>query len=237
MKYIKDVIIFLLVFIGLFFTMRFLFRIGPVESVALFALIFTGILFVMKSLKGRQERSSSDSTTQNERKPSEGVPKRFIKGYRGTARDVEKREVSSKGVFVKEGEDYLSFRLERNDDQGNVVELIPIEVRAREIPGRVIKDGDSVIVLGRRNRQGLMIPRKIFNVTNNLEIKVKKKYSFVQNVFFFPLALLFAASWPALIYGIVMMTSTRSSRAGQGILLILGSIIVMVIFYAIYIRR
>jgi hypothetical protein len=89
---------------------------------------------------------------------AETIPRRFRRGRRGVVRDVQIREVASSTGVSKE---YLSFRLERVDERGNVVEQVPVEMKGN-IPGRVLRDGDEVVVAGRRRRRHAIRPRAVY---------------------------------------------------------------------------
>jgi len=192
-----------------------------ITELLIFVPILIGVFLIVRFVLRKKSKPSPDSAIQDGRMSTSNVPRRFHKGIRGTARDVEKREVSSKG-HDKASEDYLSFRLERVDDEGNVMELIPIEIRAENIPGRIIKDGDTVIVMGRRNRQGLMIPKFIFNVTTNSEIKVKG-FGFVDAILGGFLGIIVIFSALGLFVGLLLSFGEPTI----GIPLLVGSILVL----------
>lgn len=109
---------------------------------------------VSRSIEERAEGRAREPEQPPPVRPAgpRSVPRRFRHGRRGVVREVQIREVSST--------EYLSFRLERTDAAGNVVEQIPVEMRGN-IPGRVLRDGDEVIVLGRRHRYGIR-PRAVY---------------------------------------------------------------------------
>jgi len=182
------------------------------------------VLWVIYKIVRRNRMSRS---TIDQAGPAEKIPRRFRAGIQGTARDVAKLDTVG---------DYLSFRLERNDSDGNVIELIPIEIRGG-VGGQAIRDGDAMVVLGRRNRRGLLIPKAVFNITSQLQIEVGGHSGLLASIFFLPMGLLFVISWPAVVFGISMMFSSREDEVNQGILLILGSFLVMIIFYFAYIRN
>jgi len=66
-----------------------------------------------------------------------------------------------------------NFRLERFKD-GNQLPVIPIEIRGINING-FINEGDTIKLL-KRWKGGMHFTNKVFNVTTNVIIKVKKRY-------------------------------------------------------------
>ncbi len=102
-------------------------------------------------------------------KAAEDIPKRFRNGLRGVVRNVEKRDIPSKHPAQSQ-EESLGFRLERNDENGNVVEVVPVEITAVRVLGRNIQEGDNVIVLGKRDRHGLLKSHGMWNLTTRAEI-------------------------------------------------------------------
>jgi hypothetical protein len=154
--------------------------------------------------------------------PASRIPRRFRKGARGTVRDVQIREISTGSV----PQEYLSFRLERTDARGNVVEEIPVELRGSNIKARVLRDGDTAIVLGRRSRRGVVIPRAVYVVNTGASIQVKR-HGFFATILALPLGLAFLLAWPALILGVF-----NEELVG----LIPLSLVVMVVFYLVYVR-
>lgn len=156
------------------------------------------------------------------------LPRRFHKGTHGTARNVDIHEVSDGGMG---DEDYMSFRLEVIDNEGNIKEIIPVEARVKEISGR-ITEGDKLIVLGRRNRRGLLKPKSIYNGTTNLSIKLRG-YSFFNTTLGCLMGLIFTASVVGIIAGLITVTDENSRETG--VLVLIVSALAMII--SIYITR
>lgn len=190
------------------------------------AVIIIVVFLLVRSAKTGLSKSSDKRAKSEKRMPANSVPGCFRKGIRGTARGVEKREVSNGGVGK---EDYLAFRLEIVDNEGNVREFVPTEARAKEISGKIM-EGDTLIVIGRRNRQGLLKPKSIYNVTTNSTTKVKE-YGFFDTTLGCFLGLIFTCSVFGLIAGGVM---TFAGEAG-GVVILAGSALAMII--SIYITR
>jgi len=122
-----------------------------------------------RELTKRTVRSSPVSAARIRHKKNdaltENVPKRFRNGTRGIVRNL------AFGESFKKREYTIGFRLEIIDDDGNVTELIPVEARAEEIPSNVMTEGDRVILIGSKNRKGVMITKHVFDITTNSEIK------------------------------------------------------------------
>lgn len=179
---------------------------------------------------------------EQKKKASEQVPKRFRRGHRGIVRDVQIREVEEKKFRLKKRqEDYLSFLLEVTDSEGNIVELIPIEMRDENIPGRVIRNGDPVIVKGKRTRKGLVKPNAIYMVNSHLIIDNKKGgpwsfgwvSNFIMMVLTFSITIASALAWPAILVGGIALAA---GGAELGVGLIALGLITLFLFYVIDLR-
>ena len=109
-----------------------------------------------------------------------------------------------------------------------MIDQVPVELTAENIPGRVVRDGDTAVVKGRRTRQGLVNPKAIYVVNTRAEIKVKRRHGFLATILALPLGIAFLAAWPALVIGIV--------QAEEMFWLVPASIVVMFIYYFLYIR-
>jgi hypothetical protein len=205
---------------------------GWPELIIIVVIIIMTVVMIKRFFKRQPQSDPNHSVESNDRLGS-SISDKYRHGVMGTVRHVEKREITKN----KEAFDYLGFRLEIADPNGNVTEIIPVEMCAGSIAGRIIKDGDSVMVLGKRNSSGLMTAKSIFNLTTSAEIKAVNKFGFFKFILFMPLALLFLASFPTLFYGITRLFSTHSDQVGSGLLMTVLSIFVMTVFYYIYIKR
>jgi len=99
-------------------------------------------------------------------------------GIRGTARGVQRETLvigmRSDGRVQEERE--VTFRLERIDDAGNIIEIIPVSTKfCRKQSTGSINDGDTVVVLGSQDSSGLFVVRKLYNKSMNYEFKLKPK--------------------------------------------------------------
>ena len=126
---------------------------------------------VSRSLPTRTRHQEVTSTAvDSARTPrEERIPLFFRRGRRGVVRDVQIREVSKPTGGATE---YLSFRLECSDERGNVIEQIPVEMKG-DIPGRVLRDGDEVIVTGRRRRHAIK-PRAVYVLSTQSRIRPRR---------------------------------------------------------------
>ncbi|VVB72168.1 Uncharacterised protein [uncultured archaeon] len=158
------------------------------------------------------------------------IPKGFLNGIRGTVRSVEKREIS--GPYQKK-EDYISFRLEKMDESGNVIEQIPVEMRADFIKGQVIKDGDSVIVKGKRDREGLLRTDSVYIVETGLEMKAAPRMGILKFLLSIPFSFILMLSVVGFIAGIFVAISEPAG----GILIIGVCVVIWAIFYLVYYRK
>jgi len=194
----------------------------------LFVLAFFIGLIVLFILRFTKSRHSSGTPIKGEgSKQNENLPKRFRSGIRGTARGVETKRLSE----GKMGHlDHLAFRLEVIDSDGNVKELIPVETKAREISGK-IKEGDTIVVSGKRNRKGLFIPKGIYNESTHLVLEIKG-FTLFGTTLGCLLGVLFTASVFGLIAGGILAMDNDPTN---GILLLIVSAIVMII--SIYITN
>ena len=180
--------------------------------------VITLIVVVVTRWRKRKTLSKSNISKTD-------IPPRFRAGIQGVARGVENQDVS---LSSGEGtEEFLAFRLEVVDNEGNIQDLIPVETQAREILGK-IKEGDTLVVLGKRNRQGLLKPKSIYNVSTRLEIKTKG-YTFFGTAVGCLMGLLFTASVFGLIGGAVLLLDEDPA---VGVLILVASAILMV--FSIY---
>ena len=86
------------------------------------------------------------------------IPKRAreIKGaFRGIARNVQQR--------VEDSFTVLTFRVERLDSTGNILDYIQVELKDPKIRGTLV-DGDEVEVEGEIDKEGILVPRRIRNL-------------------------------------------------------------------------
>lgn len=75
--------------------------------------------------------------------------------FRGIARNVEQR--------LENGYTVLAFRIEQIDNEGNIIDYVQVELRDPRIKGTLV-DGDEVEVVGKIGKEGILIPKKIFNL-------------------------------------------------------------------------
>lgn len=98
------------------------------------------------------------------------VPRRYRRGLAGIVRDLQIGE--SKPDYPEQiSSDYLTFRLERLDQNGSVLENVPIEFFSRRIRGKILREGAEVVVLGRRNRHGIVRPKSIYVIETQSEVR------------------------------------------------------------------
>jgi hypothetical protein len=91
-------------------------------------------------------------------------PKQILEktgAYRGIARNVQQRE---EGGFT-----VLSFRVERVDREGNILDYVQVELRDPKIRGTVV-DGDEVEVQGEIDEYGILIPERIQNLRTQARV-------------------------------------------------------------------
>lgn len=100
--------------------------------------------------------------------------------FRGVATKVQVNPLSDQESFG--GRYVLSFRLETHDSEGNTEETIPIQLQGgKDLLGKVT-EGDSLVVIGQKNREGVVVAKKIYNTETKAEA-LPKKHSFVEKLF------------------------------------------------------
>jgi hypothetical protein len=161
-------------------------------------------------------------STPEKRNQGTYIPKKFRKGLRGTARGVENKEFKDN---VTGTDKFLAFRLEIVDNEGNIKELVPVEVLAKTISGR-IRDGDTIVVIGKRNRRGLLKPKGIYNESTKLVIKMKN-FTLFGTALGCLTGIFFLASIFGLVTGIALVLDGAEQESG--ILLTLASGVVMIL--------
>jgi hypothetical protein len=93
----------------------------------------------------------------------------------GVARAVARHAEPSKSYLMAGGTKSgvtMFFRIEVTDKEGNIVEVVPVEMRGTEIRGRIV-DGDTVQVKDKR-KDGVIRTKEVINKTTNSKIKVRK---------------------------------------------------------------
>lgn len=65
----------------------------------------------------------------------------------------------------------LNFRIEQTDKEGNIINVLPVEMRGKRIQG-YIAEGDRVKVKG-KIEDGTMMAKEVFNISTNSKVKVK----------------------------------------------------------------
>lgn len=99
--------------------------------------------------------------------------------FRGIARNVNWRKKGGENPI-----DVLTFRIERIDGEGNLIDYIPVTMEG-DIKGGVV-DGDEIEVVGRINKEGLLIPNKILNLKTRAHIMKSDSKNKVFVIFLFP---------------------------------------------------
>jgi len=87
------------------------------------------------------------------------------KAFRGIARNVNWRK-------EKEYFDVLTFRIERIDNEGNVIDYVPVTMEGY-IKGN-LADGDEVEVVGKIDSNGLLNAESIYNIRTKSYIRTRK---------------------------------------------------------------
>ena len=161
---------------------------------------------------------------KNSDKDHKKIPWRFRRGFLGIARNIEKRQIRNRRDTE---EDFLAFRLEILDEVGNVVQIIPVEIRALEVSGRLM-DGDKIIVKGRiRRRSGILHPRAILNLKTHELIK-SRDVSLFSTTSGCLLGLIFTASVIGIPVGIIMAMDDNPSG---GLLIVLSAVAMILTMY------
>ena len=81
--------------------------------------------------------------------------------FRGIARNVQQRQ--------ENGYTVLSFRVEQIGKEGNVLGYVQVEQRESRIKGTLV-DGDEVEVVGKIDKEGIVSPKRILNLTTKAQI-------------------------------------------------------------------
>ena len=87
------------------------------------------------------------------------------KAFRGIARNVNWRK-------EKEYFDVLTFRIERRDNEGNIIDYVPVTMEGY-IKGN-LADGDEVEVVGKIDSDGLLNAESIYNIRTKSYIRTQK---------------------------------------------------------------
>lgn len=184
-----------------------------------------------EDLSAQQEKIVSQ-TPRRPRKGKRGeqkIPRRFRKGIHGIVSDLDISKSQT-------DEEILRFRLAEVDEQGNIVRENSVEMQANEITGRVIREGDAVVVIGRRNRQGYVEPRAIYVLATRSKIFAKKRGVIgrtMVTLVSLPVGIIGLASWIGLLIGTFLLIAGESEGGGI-VLLSAGGLLVHFLFQNIF---
>jgi len=89
------------------------------------------------------------------------------KAFRGIARNVNWRKKGGEYPI-----DVLTFRIERRDNEGNIIDYVPVTMEGY-IKGN-LADGDEVEVTGKIDSEGLLEAESIYNITTKAYIRTQK---------------------------------------------------------------
>ena len=137
------------------------------------------------------------------------------KEFLGTVLSVERHETHA-NVFGQQAEDYLSFRLQITDQEGNTEALLPVEIRAKQIINKV-QEGDFVNIVGKIGNQGVLIPQKIYNNTSNSEVIIKKHMGLLSSLLIGPIIILSIVGFFGFFAGLIGMIVSNPSDEEFGI--------------------
>lgn len=120
------------------------------------------------------------------------APSASLRVVEGQVRGVQLR---TEQQGEKNSQEILSFRVERYDESGNRVQLIPVEMRGYGMEGS-ISDGDSVRGTGTM-KSGTFRMNEAQNLTTGARVRAKKTVGIACAVLFvaFCIALLAVAIW------------------------------------------
>lgn len=101
------------------------------------------------------------------------------KKIRGIAQNVDLRNEQSAASLLS-GQPYaytiLFFSVEIVDEQGNVVQLIPVELKGERISG-FVNNGHEVEVIGVKNYRGILQPKHIRNLTTKAKVMASSPFT------------------------------------------------------------
>jgi len=159
-------------------------------------------------------------------------PEWVSQGIRGTVRMVREDIEEYPGGFRKKSR-LLTFRLERTDSSGSILEVIPVEAaRKPEKGGENIQDGDVVSIKGTRDKYGLFKAQKIFSHATNLEfqsIKVISPLGFIGGLFYWIIVLLLVPAFFGIFIGLWIISS---GEIISGLVIIISCIGIFAVYIA-----
>jgi hypothetical protein len=136
--------------------------------------------------------------------------------FRGVARNVEWREENNFPI--------LTFRIEQTDDEGNVVNYTPAELRGMFVKGNLV-DGDEVEATGEIDPEGILIPKRIINLRTKACIKYGPYkwnfifvYAIISGIIGGIIGAIIGGIIGAIIGGIIGSTTGESGEVMVGIL-------------------
>lgn len=142
--------------------------VSPMKSFPL-AIIFIPIILIPSAFW-----SHIFLVTRSKLGGEDNIDIRNIKDYevQGIATKVNKDEVLRKAYIVPmRSLKIIRFRIEKIDEQGNVIKIIPVELRGKDFIGE-ISEGDEVKVIGKMEN-GTVLAKEIINITTNARLQTK----------------------------------------------------------------
>lgn len=101
--------------------------------------------------------------------------------YFGIARNVQMRSEQEPYFSVFDAHErtrhhqILNFNIERHDREGNIVDYIPVEIRAQLISGSLPTEGVEVLIHGRRSNDGVIRTFKVWNIQTGSGLTIRKQ--------------------------------------------------------------
>jgi hypothetical protein len=92
------------------------------------------------------------------------IPRNFRNGIRGQARNVVYDSFLKGNPKNNTKINVLTFEFVIEDEEGNMIDSIPVEVNSKQKTfSSRIKEGDHIILKGKRNKYGIIHAKKVYN--------------------------------------------------------------------------
>ena len=136
----------------------------------------SGIASIKNPATSLNQKPQDFNTGIKKTSMQDNIPKEFQNGTRGQARNVvddsyQQGEGYQKTAQIK----VLTFDLVIEDRDGNMIEAIPVELSSKKSFTSRIKEGDHIILNGKRNKNGIILAKKVYNISTHSIVKDRGK--------------------------------------------------------------
>ena len=136
----------------------------------------SGIASIKNPTTSLNQKPQDFNTGIKKTSMQDNIPKEFQNGTRGQARNVVDDSYQQEEGYQKTAQiKVLTFNLVIEDRDGNMIEAIPVELSSKKSFTSRIKEGDHIILNGKRNKNGIILAKKVYNISTHSIVKNQGK--------------------------------------------------------------